>query len=196
MIFTLADELAMILVEHLQRWFNYHPLAQEYRWYPNPETSKIHIYEQYPDQPHRFPSVIVRGLIGDTMETGFQQLGEPLRDPGTDEIIGEGFQGWYNPRAEYQIESTHDADVRRIADLFTLAMIRYLQYDVPRDTNNNVILERPLLRVTGRGTRTDTNNRVIKTISMSNVWKVTWHDERKFADTFETAHLTTQFIDC
>ena len=203
MIFTLADELAMILTEALQDWFNQHPLAQEYRWFPNADTSKVHIYEQYPDQPHRFPSITVKGLIGETMESGMGQMAGKLFDPNVvnpqdpDDVIGESFAGWYNPKAEYVIESTHDADVRRIADLFTVAMIRSLQYDVPSSTGNNVMLERPLLRVTGRGTRTDDNNRVIKNVSMSQTWKVTWHDERKYEDDFLKApRPTVTFIDC
>ncbi len=182
MIFTLSDEVAMILTEQLQNWFAQHPLAQEYRWFPNANTTKIHIYDQYPDDPNAFPRLTVRGIIGPGQIAALGDMAGELQDEGT--TIGESFAGWYNPRAEFTVESTHDKDVRRIADLWLVAMVRNLRYDVPRETNGNMALEPPLLNVTSRGTRPRGDQQAIHFITVSQTWRVMWHDERKIEHDF------------
>lgn len=196
MIFRLTDELTNILTRNLQIWFGEHPLAQEYRWNQNPQVSKIGIYDQFPDVERRFPSITVKGMVGNAEPSGLHDgAGSLLTADGT--LVGEAFAGWYNPRAEFQVESTYDADARRVSDLLIVALIRTLFYSVPRDTNGDVMWQLPdLVRVTGRGTRTDTNNRLIYYVALSSSFKVAWHDEKELPDTFLTAKRTVTILDC
>ena len=201
MIFQLTDEVAMILTEHLQNWFAQHPLAQEYRWFPNANTTKVHIYDQFPDEPNAYPRLTVKGIIGPNQRGGMADMAGKLYDPEVadpqdpDDVIGETFAGWYNPRAEFTIESTHDKDVLRIADLWHIAMVRNLLYDVPRETNGNMALEPPLLNVTARGTRPRGDQQAIHFITVSQTWKVMWHDERKIEHDFLAVSHNPTFID-
>jgi hypothetical protein len=193
-IYSLTEELSSILTEFYQRWFALHPLAQDYRWYANPEESKVQIYDQHPDTAHRLPSITVKSLLGTTMECSMGQMGERL-ESGAGAELGEVLTGWYDPRVQYQIESTHDADVRRIADLLTVANIRNTQFDIPKETNGNCILQRPILRPDGQGKRSITHNRVVKYLTLGQTWKVTWTDERIFEDTFEAYTQTRTILD-
>lgn len=202
MIFQLTDELSGILAGALQDYFATMPIAQAYRWNRNPALSKIGIYDQYPDEARIYPSIIVKGLIGNSEEAGFNQMAGPL--PSTvsiiddpEGVVGEEFSGWYNPRAEFSVESTHDMDVRRVADIVWVAVVRTLQFTVPRETNGNVMWQLPnVIGLTGRGTRADTNNRPIHFVNLASSFKVAWHDHQELEDTFLTARANVTILDC
>lgn len=197
MIFQLTDEMTAILVEQFQNWFHQHPLAQEYRWFPNSEETKIHIYDQFPDDPNAFPRLTIKGMIGRGTKSGLSDMADKLYDPDNPQVVvGESFAGWYNPRADYTVESTHDQDVRRILDLCHIAMVRNLQYDVPRETNGNMTLDLPnLLNITGRGTRPRGDQQAIHFVTVSQDWRVMWHDEKKIEDDLLTVTHNPTILD-
>jgi hypothetical protein len=195
MLFGLTDEFSQIILAEVRRFFAEHPIAQDYRYSPDEESSKIWIVEQFPDARHRFPSITVKGVVGDSQELGLNQMAEPLYD-AEGRHVGDSLQGVFNPRVDYIVESESDSDTKKIADTLAMALVADLRVSIPRKCEGGAVVIPPIVRVAGRGTRPFTNTTVIHQIVLTQTWQVTWFEQVLYPDNLENVVPTVTVTDC
>jgi len=187
MIFQQTSEVANQWIIEVQNYFANNPLTQAYRWSPDNDETQIRIIEYYPDAMRFFPFVMIYGVVGDTVEMSFSQVAGPEYDQSDPPVhIGERFTGDLLPRVEFRVESTSDADTKRIVDLLTIGIARYMRFSINAKTNNRIKVDPPVVRVSGRGSRPygDTSDKTrIYSTTISIGCRVTWMDVVLYDDT-------------